>query len=201
MKKANELEIDGIGKVYVYSIKVDKPEFKQVTPDMKEVKGKRVGETSKTVYMDSEGKEHTKDEIGYSINGRFIQKVERSEKVKTYKIVDKTEYTGNFLSDSFYVVVPVDTSTDKVMREKGLYDDKGMEFTYKKSSTGMSFHRAVITSFQGVLFMDTAEKPAFKSMIAEQVKAELYEKNALMAALAENKSEVCVKAEEIEVIV
>jgi hypothetical protein len=65
----------------------------------------------------------------------------------------------------------------------------------------MSFHRAVITIFQGVLFMDTAEKPSFKSLIAEQVKAELYEKNALMAALAENKSEVCVKAEEIEVIV
>jgi len=201
MKKANELEIDGIGKVYVYNVKIDKPEFPQVTPDLKEVKGKRVGPTSTTIYVDGAGVEHPKSEIGYNINGRFVQKVERSERVKTYRLVERADYMGNYMADSSYIVVPADASTEKAMRDKGLFDDKGMEFTYKKSSTGMSFHRAVITCFQGVLFMDTAEKPAFKSAIADQVRAELLEKNALAAALADNKQEVVVKAEEIEVTV
>ncbi len=196
-KRQWEIEVAGVGKLNVYSINVDGKSFPLVTPDGKPVKGKRTG-TSKTVYVDEDGKEWDKKELGYMINDRFIQKVEKTDKIKNYKIVDKTEYVGNYLSDSYYVAIPSDEETMIQLKEKGLYDDKAMEFTLKKSSVGMSFHRAVLSCFKGVLFMDSSTKPAFKSKIAQQVLEEMEQKSALMKALAET-NEIVVKASEIEV--
>jgi len=193
MKKQNELEISGVGKAYVYTLKVEKKEFSLVTPELRDVKTQRTSGGS-TIYTDGT-QTWEKAQLGYNVNGRFIQKVERTDKVVKYELVDKTEYTGNYLSDSWYVVIP-EPATETKLRELGLYDDKVMVFTYKKSSVGMSFHRAVLSSFQGVLFMDCAEKPAFRSDIALQVKAEMSVKTALQAALAQ-KQEIVVKASEI----
>jgi hypothetical protein len=199
MRKMNEMEMLG-GSVTVFAVKLDGgKDFPLVTPELKEVKTQRTGGTTATTsYTDGE-KEWSKDQLGYNINGRFVQKVSKTDKVVRYVLKEKTDYAGNFLQDSTYVV-EADAVAEEKLRELGIYDDKVMDFTYKKTDGYMKFHRAILSSFAGVLFMDTAEKPAFKSDIAAQVKAERMVKGALLAALA-GKQEIVVKASEIEVTI
>lgn len=208
MRKLNELEMFG-GKATIFSAKVDKPEIPLVTPDMNEVKSKRVGESSKTIYLDPTGKEWDKSQLGYKVPVRnkegqteykFVTKLPKTDKVVRYEIEEKTRYIGNFWGDSRYVVEP-DAVAEAKLRELGVYDDKVMTFTYKKVDNGKEYHRAVLFLFQGELCMETSEKPAFWSDFIAGYKAEKAERLALKAALQDANTEIVIKAEEIEVIV
>ena len=69
MKSTNLIEIENIGTLKLYPIKEKEKEFEMVSKDFKplhkEVAEK--GKTSRYKWLDNEGKEYNKNEVGYKI--------------------------------------------------------------------------------------------------------------------------------------
>ena len=154
MKRTNCIEIVGLGSVNVYPIKTEERDFELVNKDLKPLKKVMVEKNKQATYkyVDGEGKDFSKEEIGYNINGRFLQKVERTEKVSKYKLVDKTDIIGNFMSDGYFIVASEDKTT-QIHLEKEIGDSKAIEFVYKSSTIGFKWRKSYIMKFQNCFIM------------------------------------------------
>ena len=97
MKAINSMEILGIGSVRLYNIKTDEKEFEMCNKDLVPLTKVAVekGKLGTYKYIDNTGKEYSKADVFYNINGRALNKVSRTEKVNKFNIVDKTNIIGN----------------------------------------------------------------------------------------------------------
>jgi hypothetical protein len=193
MKKTNTIEINDIGTLNLYPIKAEQKEFTMCNSEFKPLKKEvdEKGKTTKYKYVDSEGKKYTKDEVGYKVGNNFIQKVKRTEKVVSFKVVDKADIFGNLLSDGYFIADGTDT-TIKALESK-IQDDKAIEFVYKSSSIGLKWRKGYIYKFQNCFVMSMG-----LGFITDGV--EEYMKQKLAVKQLEDLQEVVVtkSAEELE---
>jgi len=150
-KKTQSLEVVGIGKFDIFPIKPIEQKFQIITKQgipLKKVLVKK-GIPSEYKYIDKDKKEHSKDEVFYDILGNFVQSVKRTEKVKNFEIVDKTEIYN--LSESSLSVLNCDETTEKIFNEK--IKDNTIKFNLKKSSNGFKWNKAFIFKMMGVLVL------------------------------------------------
>ena len=194
-KKTNELELVGIGSVRVYSISAKTIEIPRTTKEgvkVKPIPQKRSGERK---FIGEDKKEYSASEIGYIINNNFFTKIDKTKKVKNYKILPNEE-VKDLLYDSYYVITPADETTRQKLVELGVYSGKSLVFAYKKSSVGSKFSKAVINSVGDVLFLNCSSKPVTKEEVAKTVETEILTKKQVSQL---QKNEIVVKAEDIQI--
>lgn len=140
MKAINKIEIVGIGNITLLTIKASEKTFNPISKEGKELKAKREG--SLTYYWeDSKGNRYERSDVFYEVAGQKVQKVNRTEKVKSFEVVDKLG-VYDFLTDGFYVV-GCDETTRGILNKK-LNGDKAIRFLLKKSSRGFKWVWAYI---------------------------------------------------------
>ena len=149
MKNTQQIEIVNIGDFKIFPIKAERQEFKPINKDGEELKSKRIGEPSHLFYVDKTGKEYTKDEVFYAIGNKKVQKISRTEKVNSFKIVEKLE-VYDFLAESYSVLDYSDTTLKNFERDVG---DKAVKFILKKSTTGFKFDVGYILKWNKKLIM------------------------------------------------
>lgn len=86
----------------------------------------------------------------YLVGGKKVQKVNRTEKVNNFKVVDRME-VFDFLAEDYAVLDYSDTTYKNFLREVG--EDKALKFVLKKSSVGYKFDVAFVFKFQNQLVM------------------------------------------------
>ena len=145
MKKSNKIELVGVGTFDIYPIKTEEKQFRVVSKDLRPIKKVLVEKNKQATYkyFDDKGTEYNKEDIGFDVNGKFFQKVERTHKVTKYNIIDKTEIIGDFMSDGYFII-DGDDRTSQMNIEKELGDEKAIEYTYKSSTNGMKWRKAYI---------------------------------------------------------
>ena len=155
MIKTQEIEVVGIGNFNIYPVKVKEKDYNKISQDGNILK-KKILEPSKQavyIYVDKDGNETPKEKVMVDFNGLKIQQIKRTEKVKNFNLVDKTEiynlteYTLSFLD--------TDETTLSIFEEK--IKDKAITFKLKKSTIGFNFYRAYILKLNGVLVMITGK--------------------------------------------
>lgn len=194
MKKQNEIELVGIGKVRLYPIKAEQKEFEMCNKDLKPLKKAVAEKGSRAVYkfLDSDNNEYTKEEVGYNINGNFLQKVKRTEKVNKFNVVDRTNIIGNFMGESYFILDADDTALN--LLEKQIGNDKALEFVYKSSSIGFKWRKAYIYAFQNCFVMAIGV-----GYILDGVAEFMKQKTAVKQITELKEVVVSAKADEIEI--
>ena len=151
MRKTQEIEVVGIGNFNIYPIKVKEIDYNKISQEGNILK-KKILEPSKQavyIYVDNEGNETPKEKVMIDFNGLKIQQIKRTEKVKNFSLVDKTEiYNLTEYSLSF---LDTDETTLSIFNEK--IKDKAITFKLKKSTIGFNFYRAYILKLNNVLVM------------------------------------------------
>ena len=151
MRKTQAIEIIGIGNFNIYPIKIKEKEYNKISQDGK-ILDKKILEPSipaKFIYVDKEDNEVEKDKVFVDFNGLKIQQIKRSDKIKRFDIVDKTEIYN--LTEYGISFLDTDETTLKIFNEK--IQDKAITFKLKKATIGFNFYRAFILKLNGVLVM------------------------------------------------
>jgi len=124
-----------------------KQEFPTITEDGKELTRKSEG-TRTTYWIDKEGNRYEESDVWYLIGKEKVQKVKRTEKVKSYEVVDKMEAL-NLANAKTSVLNYTETTLRNFEREVGM--DKAIKFLDKQSSRGLKWVVAYIYRQEGRL--------------------------------------------------
>lgn len=189
MRRTHSFEIVGIGEFDEYPAKVKETEYvsvnKEGVPIVKKVLTQ--GNSSEYAWFDANGKVYPKEEVFYNLNGKFVQKVNRTDKVPNYKVVDVAEALQLLESDTSFLL-PRNQTTLQHIKEL-IPSGKALKFVYKKSSTGFKWVNAFIFETNDELCMLTGLGKRNEAL--EQFKAS--KKQA-----KENMPETIVNADEVE---
>ena len=151
MRRTQSVEVIGIGNFDIYPIKAQEQKFNEVSKEGKPLKKVLVkkGISAEYKWLDEDKAEHNKEEVFFDVLGNYVQEVKRTEKVKNFEIVDKTEIYN--LSESSISVLNCDETTQKLFDEK--IKDSAIRFNIKKSSRGFKWNKAYILKMREVLVM------------------------------------------------
>jgi len=155
MRRTHSFEIVGVGEFDEFPAKVKEQEYQSVNKDGVPVLKKMLtqGNSSEYRWMDVNGKVYRKEEVFYNVNGKFVQKVNRTEKVPTYKIIEATEAMELLESDTSFLL-PRNETTLKHFKDI-CPEGKALKFAYKKSSIGFKWVNAIVFEIKGELCMLT----------------------------------------------
>lgn len=183
MKRTHNFEIVGIGTFDEYPAKIKEQEYKAVNKQGGILQKKEITKGMPTEYgwLDKDGKVYRKDEVFYDINGKFVQKVNRTEKVNKFDIVPVSEALD--LLESSTSFLEAQNSTTLKAFDNLVAEGKAIKFVYKKSSTGFKFVKAFIFKMGGELVMvtgigkksDMLERFKTNKRIAKESKQEMNE--------------------------
>jgi len=155
MRRTHSFEIVGIGEFDEFPAKVKEQEYtacnKSGIPVVKKVLTQ--GNSSEYAWFDTEGKIYRKEEVFYNVNGKFVQKVDRTEKVLNNKIVPVAEAMELLESDTSFLL-PRNETTLKHFKEI-CPEGKALKFVYKKSSVGFRWVNAFVFETNGEICMVT----------------------------------------------
>ena len=155
MRRTHSFEIIGMGEFDEFPAKVKEQEYQSVNksgvPVVKKILTQ--GNSSEYAWFDAEGKTYSKEEVFFDVNGKFVQKVNRTEKVPTYKIVSASEAMELLESDTSFLL-PRNETTLKHFREL-VKEGQAIKFAYKKSSVGFKWVNAFAFEINGELVMLT----------------------------------------------
>lgn len=181
MRKINVIELIGLGEIKLYTLKPKEIEFEAVSKEglRLEKKQKEKGTRGTYVWLDDKGKEYNNSEVFYSVGKSKVQKVKKTDKVN-FDIVEKIDFLGNFMSNSYYICDCNDTLLKRWDKEIG---DKAITFPLHKSSVGLKFERAYVFKFmkhliliagrgnisEGIKEFETLKNSAKKSKMIKEV--------------------------------
>jgi len=152
LKKTQSIEIVGVGNFNIYPIKVKEKDYNKINSNGN-ILNKKILEPSqpaKYVYVDDKNTEYSNDRVFVDFNGLKIQQIKRTDKIKNFELVNKTEiYNLTEFSLSF---LDTDETTLSIFNEK-VEDNKAITFKLKKSTIGFNFYRAYILKLNDVLVM------------------------------------------------
>jgi len=151
MRKTQTIEVIGVGSFDIYPVKAQEQNFKEVLQNgspLKKVLVKQ-GIPNEYKWVDGNKKEYHKEEVFYNVFDNYTQGIVRTEKVKRFDIVDKSEVYN--LSESSISVLNCDDTTKEIFNEK--VKDSAVKFNLKKSSNGFSWKKAYIFKKNGELVM------------------------------------------------
>jgi len=155
MRRTHSFEIVGIGEFDEFPAKAKDTEYpcvnKNGMPIVKKVLTQ--GNSSEYGWLDADGKVYRKDEVFYNLNGKFVQKVDRTEKVPVYQLTGVSEATELLESDTSFLL-PRNETTLKHFKEI-VPEGKALKFAYKKSSVGFKWVNAFVFEINGELCMLT----------------------------------------------
>lgn len=192
MRKTHTFEIVGIGEFNEYPIKVKDKDYPIVSKDGKPLVKKviQTGITGQYGFMDSDGKIYEKEEVFYNLNGKLVQKVEKTKQVSKFDVVSKDE-VYNLLESDTSVLMASNKTTLETLKSK-LGNDKVLRITYKKSSVGFRFVKAYIYLEDNEVMMVTglgSKKDALENF--KMLKSQMDK--------GKEESEVVVSAEDIDI--
>jgi len=191
VRKTQSIEIVGVGNFNIYPIKVKEVDYNKVNSEGK-ILNKKILEPSipaKFIYVDKENNEVQKDKVFIDFNGLKIQQIKRTDKIKNFEIVDKTEIYN--LTESGLSFLDTDETTLNIFNEK--IQDKAITFKLKKSTIGFNFYRAYILKLNGILVMISGKGNLSKAIEEfKQMNINKQEKTEIIIQKVE------VKADEIE---
>ena len=152
-RKTQTIEIIGVGNFNIYPIKVKEVEYNKINNNGDVLKKKVIeaGTQAKYVYVDDKNTEYSNDRVFIDFNGYKLQQIKRTEQVKNFEIVDKTEIYN--LTELSISLLDTDLTTQNIFNEK--VEDKAVCFKLKKSTIGFNFYKAYILKLNGVLSMVT----------------------------------------------
>jgi hypothetical protein len=155
MRRTHSFEIVGIGEFDEFPAKVKEQEYQSVNKNGEPIVKKILtqGNNSEYGWMDANGKVYRKEEVFYNVNGKFVQKVNRTDKVPAYKIVNITDAVELLESDTSFLL-PRNETTLKQFNEI-CPEGKALKFVYKKSSVGFKWVNAFVFQISGELCMLT----------------------------------------------
>jgi len=191
MRKTQSFEILGVGTFNIYPIKKKEKTFQLVNSEGEAVEKteKESGSSAVYVWTDSKGNEYTKEQVFYDIGGRKIQKIKKTEKVKTFELTDRTEIY-DLAETSTYLLEGNETTTKNFENKVG---DKAIRFVFKKSSTGLKFHNAFIFRSHNEILMITGVGKISEGITEfKKMKQSVKSKNVVMKDVVE------IQADEIE---
>jgi len=193
MKKTSEIEIEGVGKIKLYSIKVEKQIFEECNKNGEKLKKVLVEKPKRAVYkwVDSKGNEYTEKDVFRNIGGILVQKVKKTEVVRNYKIVDKNNID---LVNSSYMIAVADKYTEERLKQK-IGNDKAIMFIAKFSTNGFKWQRAYLFYRDNVLLLVKGEGLLSKAIeeFYKQIQAKKQYDD-----FKQKLEQVVVKAEEIK---
>lgn len=149
MRKANSLEIVGLGKFDFFTIKAEMPEFLPITKEgkpLQQVKQPSIPR-AKAVWIDDAGIEYNEEKVFFNVFGVVGQKFKKTEKVPKWSIVDRMEYDN--LAEQETYTLKCDETTLMNFNEK--IGDKAVKFNWKKSSMGKKWSKAFLLKMYGKL--------------------------------------------------
>ena len=154
MKRTHSFEIVGIGEFDEFPAKAKEPEYPSVNKDGLPVVKKILtqGNSSEYGWLDANGKVYSKEEVFYDLNGKLVQKVNRTDKVLKYKIVPITDI--ELLESDTSFLLPRNSTTLDLFK-KFVPVGNAIKFAYKKSSVGLRFVNAIIFMANEELIMIT----------------------------------------------
>ena len=155
MNRTHSFELVGIGEFSEVPAKVQSKDYPIVNKlgEALVKKALQVGVPSEFGYMDKNGVVYEKSDVYYNLNGQLVQKVNRTDKVKAFDIVDKSEAMNLLERDTSFLIASSLTALD-ILKEK-IGNDKALKFVYKKSSVGLKFVKAYIYQLDNQLCMIT----------------------------------------------
>lgn len=193
MRKTQSLEVVGIGNFDIYPIKAEEQKFNEVSQDgnlLKKVLVKK-GIPAEYVWFDNDKKEYNKEKVYYDVVGNFVQEVKRTEKVKNFEIVDKTEIYN--LSESSISVLNCDETTLLNFEEK--IKDNAIRFNIKKSSRGFKWNKAYLFKMMGVLVLVSGLGDIKKAITEFKKNSQAKEEVNVIVQKVE------IKAEDLEIVI
>lgn len=175
MRTTQKFEVVGIGEFSVYPAKVKELEFQRVTANKIPVakKVKEQGKQSVFAWVDSNGNEYTENQVFYDLgDGRIVQKIGRTEKVKKFDIVPIGQTTKLLDKVSTNFLDANDTTRENFKRVVG--EGNALKCSFKKSSVGTNWVSSYIYLEDGVFEkrdglgnLDEAREE-FKTILQEQ---------------------------------
>lgn len=191
MKRTHSFEIVGIGEFNEFPAKVKESEYPSVSKSGEPLVKKQVqvGIPSEYAYMDKNGVVYEKKDVFYNLNGKLVQKVNRTESISSFKVVEAGE-VDNLLESSTSFLLPSNVTTLGNFRQK-VGQGMALKFVYKKSSVGFKFVNAYVFEKDNELVMVTGLGNKSKAM--EMFKAQLKE----MATTGKQTEVVEVSAEDV----
>lgn len=166
MKTTNNIEVIGIGNFKVISIKEkENDDLPLIDENFNELEKRQIekGTQAKYIFINPKTKQEvTKDKVYYNFNSIKVQQIKRSEKIKKFDIVDKTEIYN--LSELSISLLDSDDTT-RINFDK-IVSNNAIRFIYKKSTIGFTFWKAYILKLFDELFLITG-KGDIKTAIKE----------------------------------
>lgn len=155
MRKTHSFEIVGIGEFNEYPAKVKEVDYPSVSKSGEALvkKAVQVGIPSEFAYMDKNGVVYEKKDVFYNVNGKLVQKVNRTEKISSFKVVEKGE-AMRLLESSTSFLLPSNLTTLELFK-KQVGDGMALKFVFKKSSVGFKFVNAYLFEDSNELVMVT----------------------------------------------
>lgn len=155
MRRTHSFEIVGVGEFDEYPAKVKDTEYPSVSKEGVALVKKVLtqGNPSEYGWIDINGNTYTKEQVFYNINGKLVQKVNRTDKISQHKIVDVTQAIELLESDTSFLVAKSETALKQFKALVG--EGKALKFNYKKSSVGFKWVNAFVFEMNGELVMIT----------------------------------------------
>lgn len=169
MRRTHSFELVGIGNFDEFPARVKDKEYPCVNKQGQALVKKVIaqGNSSEYAWFDANGKTYSKEEVFWSVNGKLVQKVNRTEKVSVSKLVPKEEAFDMLeLNTSF--LLPQNETTLNAFRA-AVPQDQALKFAYKKSSVGFKWVSAFVFELNGELCLLTGSGKRSEAM--EQFKS------------------------------
>jgi len=163
MRRTNSFEIVGIGEFDEFPAKAEEIEYPAMSKEREPLSKKMVtkGVSSEYAWMDRNGKVYPENDVWYEINGKLVQKVDRTKKVTAFKYVEAKDIKPLTMDSSFLLAK---TETARQRLTELIKDGKALKFSYKKSSVGRKWTTAYLFEDEGELVMLTGRGDRKKAL-------------------------------------